>query len=168
MRWTNAQKKCVVTFLEAFYVPTVVFTAAQELGLGLRYLTAYSADDAAGTAVAFTNRTGAVRKSLPQSLMGDMRIAAATLLTAGTRVRDSQNLRAGSGVVNVVNAAAGTAYVNPGGPFGFKFAPDLARGEHPIVLSINEGLAVENLVIFPAAGAAQLFVNIGWIEAPSY
>ena len=72
---------------------------------------------------------------------------------------------------SVVNAAAGTAYVNPGGgeiPFGFRWEANIARGEHPIVLQSNEGLRVRNTVVFPAAGTATLIVNLSWVEATTY
>lgn len=172
MRWTDPKSLFVLTFLEAFFVPTVVFTAAQELGLDAILATGFTVSDSAGTTLSLKERANAVRKNMPPSLIGDLRIAAATLLTAGTRTLDQNPFVAGSGLVNVVNAAAGTAYVNPGGggpiPFGFQWAADLARGEHPIVLAKDEGLIVRNSVAFPAAGVAVLTVNMGFAEVAAY
>lgn len=170
LRWTSASKRALITRLEAFYVPVVTFTAMQEIGVGLRKLTAYSAVDAGGTAIDLSAGLGRVDERMPVSVMDDMRIATTGVVTAGTRTRGAHAIASGSGAVNVINAAAATEYLNPGphaaGRYGFAFEADMGRGESPLVLNPNEGLAVENLVIFPAAGVARLFVNLAWVEAP--
>lgn len=169
--WRDPDYVFLLTFLEAYLVPTVVFTAAQELGLDAIMASAFTAADTAGTAIVPTGIPRA-RRTMNQSRITAMQIAIATLLTAGTRTLDVGAVAVGSGVVNVVNAAAGTAYVNPGGggktAFGFCYEPDVARGEHPITLGRDEGLVIRNLVGFPAAGAATLVVNMGWAELPAY
>lgn len=168
-RWTQPNMLAVLHYLEAYLVPTVVFTAQQELGLDAILASAFSASDSGGTAIINPSR---VRRNTQQpSLLGDARIATTSVVTAGTRTLDTNAFISGSGLVNVVNAAAGTAYVNPGGgdpPFGFRYQPRVEAGEHPIVLSANEGIIVRNKVIFPAAGAAVLIVNMGWAEVPVY
>jgi hypothetical protein len=171
LRWSSAQLQFVLLYLEAYLLPTVVFTAAQELGIAGILASGFTAPDSAGTAIlpGTSNRTR--RNGMSISQVADMRIGSVTLLTAGTRVLDANDFIAGSGVANVVNAAAGTAYVNPSGgepPFGFRYQPRVTEGEHPIVLAANEGLIIRNKIAFPAAGAATLIVNIGWAEVPQY
>jgi hypothetical protein len=170
LRWSSAQFQLVLLYLEAYLLPTVVFTAAQELGVEGILASGFTAPDSAGTAIlpGVANRT---RRTMGISQVADMRIGSVTLLTAGTRTLDANGFIAGSGVANVVNPAAGTAYVNPSGgepPFGFRYQPRVADGEHPIVLAQNEGLIIRNKVAFPAAGAATLIVNLGWAEVPTY
>lgn len=151
--------------LKAFYVPTVVFTAAQEIGLDLVHVTGFTASDSAGTPIVPV----ATKKSMTASSITDARIAAATVLTAGTRAVDASVLEVGGGLVNVVNAAAATAYVNPnsGGSYAFGFDYDpLVRGEMPLILQKDEGFLVRNTVVFPAAGAATLVVVAHVCEFP--
>lgn len=168
LRWSSTDKACALLRLRAFYIPTTVFTAAQELGLDLVHVTGFTASDSAGTAIVPT----AMRKGMPSSAVTDCRIAPATILTAGTRVVDTTSvLEVGGGVVNVVNAAAATAYINPtnaSGPlsFGFDYDP-LLRGEMPLILMKDEGFLVRNTVVFPAAGVATLVVVASIVEFPT-
>lgn len=169
LRWSPPSNMLLALLrLKAFYVPTTVFTAAQELGLDLVRVTGFTASDSAGTAIV----PSAMRdRAMPASSVTDARIAPATILTAGTRVVDTTSvLEIGGGVVNVVNAAAATAYVNPnsgGQPaFGFDYDP-LMRGEMPLILSKDEGFLVRNTVVFPAAGVATLIVIAHIVEFPN-
>lgn len=151
----------------AYYIPTVAFTAAQELGLDLVHVTGFTVADSTGTPIVPTP----MRKNMPASQTSDCRIAPATILTAGTRVVDTTSvLEIGGGVVNVANAAAGTAYVNPssGGmpQFGFDYDP-LMRGEMPLIMTRGEGFLVRNTVVFPAAGTCTLVVLASIVEFPS-
>jgi hypothetical protein len=167
-RWTDATALAILTRLEARYVPTAAFTAAQELGLDAILASAWSAADSSGTAV-LPGTGGRMRRSgMGTSLVGDVRIAGTTLLTAGTRTLDAQPIAVGGGLVNDVNDAAETEYVNPSGPYGFVLEANPARGEHPIVLAANEGLIVRNTVVFPAAGTATLLVSLAWAEVAAY
>jgi len=170
MRWGSASMLFVLHYLEAYLLPTAVFTAAQELGIGAVLASGFTAADSAGTAITLST-SNRVRRNMGQSLISDARIGSTTLLTAGTRTLDGNDFAAGSGIVNVKNVAAGTEYINPGGgepPYGFRYQPRVTEGEHPIVLTANEGLIIRNKVAFPAAGNATLIVNMGWAEVPAY
>jgi hypothetical protein len=164
-RWAGVTSFAALLRLKAFWIPTVLFTAAQELGLDLMHVTGFTASDSAGTLVTPVP----VKKSMPASSFADCRIAAATLLTAGTRTLDPTPLEVGGGLVNQVNAAAGTAYINPSGSsypaYGFDYDP-LIRGEMPLILTPGEGFLVRNTVVFPAAGTATLVVVGHVVEFP--
>jgi hypothetical protein len=72
----------------------------------------------------------------------------------------------GPGRGNVVNAAAGTEYAQHY-PFGqILYKPEMGDGECPIVLAQNEGITIQNMVVWPAAGTGELSVEFGWIEVP--
>lgn len=170
-RWADPAVLAVLTFLEAFYTPLVVFAAEQELALKATQVSSFTARDSAGAAASLTGGSNRVRKNMGPSQVDEIRMATTTLLTAGTRTLDAQDFCAGGGLANVVNAAAGTQYVNPGGgpvPFGFRFAADLARGEHPIIMSQLDGFIIRNAVVFGATGTARLTVNMAWSEVEQY
>lgn len=170
LRWApGGNFQLALLRLKACFVPTVAFTGTQELGLDLVRVTSFTANDSAGTAIT----PSAMRdRAMPASSVTDARIAAATLLTAGTRTVDATSvLEVGGGLVNVANAASATAYVNPtegGGQaaFGFDYDP-LSRGEYPLILANQEGFLVRNTVIFPAAGTCTLIVVAHIVEFPN-
>lgn len=170
LQWREKDSVLVLFYLLAYLVPTTVFTAQQELGLDANLVSAFTLADSGGTAIPPEGVSRSKRAGMNPSLVRDLRIATTTLLTAGTRVLDANPFVSGSGLANVVNAAAGTAYVNPGGgdpPFGFRYEP-IVIGEHPQVIGRDEGFLVRNAVAFPAAGVATLIVNAAWAEVPSY
>ncbi|SRR6266446_41140 len=172
LRWGDATNFLVLTYLSAQYVPTVLFTAFQELGLDAAIVRGFTVADTAGTAITLTGNSNKTRTAMAPSLVSDLRIGATTILTAsGSKTVDGQPFAAGSGGVNQVNAAAATAYINPSYgaiPYGFSWEANAARGEHPIVLAANEGINVRNAVVFPAAGTAVLIVNMAWAEVAAY
>lgn len=168
-QWNVTGMLAIILRVRAFYVPTVAFTAAQELGLDLVHASAFPIAYTAGTAVTPSK----MRNGMPGSRVTDCRIAPATILTVPATLPtfDANAIEDGGGLVNVVNAAAATAYVNPnsGGlpAFGFDYEAHVERGEFPLTLAAGEGFAIRNTVVFPAAGAATLIVNVVHLEIPA-
>lgn len=168
-RWGNTTGKlAVLTRLSAYYVVTTAFTAVQELGLDLVIARAFTASDSAGTAIDLSTNKQKVRTSQGTSLFTDMRIGAATLLTAGTRTLDAQPIEGFSGISHDPNIAAGTAMIVAQPWLGFDWSATPSNGEHPIILAQDEGIVVRNTIVFPAAGAARLWIKMAWAEVESY
>jgi hypothetical protein len=161
LRWTDATRFLVLQRLRAYYNETTGFTAAQELGLNAFIARAFTASDSAGTAITLTGNNQKQRTSMGTSLVADMRIAATTLLTAGTRTLDAQAFASTSDTVGT--AVAPTNVLQP-----FEYFADMARGEYPIVLATNEGIVITNTIVFPAAGAARLVVELNWAEVTAF
>lgn len=168
-RWTTAGFVALIHRVRAQYVPTVAFTAQQELGLDMVRVSSWTTADTAGTNLTPT----LMRKSMmadPNGGTTNLQIATTTILTAGVRAVDLAAIEVGGGLVNVVNPAAGTAYVNPssgGTPqFGFDYEAHIERGEHPLTLGVSEGFLIRNTVAFPAAGTATLIVNVVYSLIP--
>lgn len=166
LRWTDTQVQFVLQFLEAYYIATGAFTAAQEISLGAVLASAFTVADSSGSAISLA-AAGRVRKSMAVSKVNDMRIGDTTKVTAGTRTLDGFDFVQGGGLVNDPNIAAGTEQIHPNGRYGFTYALNMAAGEHPIVLGANEGIVIRNKIVFPAAGNCRLFVNVGWMEVPA-
>lgn len=159
LRWTDATRLCIVTSVTVDGIAggTTGFTA----GLGnLQLFTcrSWSADGSGGTAATLTLNNAKSRASMASSLMGAIRIASTVALGAGTRVLDAQP------VGQLALAFPATA--------SLQFSPiqDLFHvdpgGEHPIVLTQNEGLCIRASV--PATGNWQTGVTVTWTEAPAY
>ena len=48
------------------------------------------------------------------------------------------------------------------------FEPDIASGEHPLVLGQNEGFVLRNRAVWPAAGTGIIQVEVSWAEVTAY
>ena len=157
----------IITRIKAGLDVTTIFTAAQEIGLEAVRATSWTSADSAGTSLLPAASENKLRTTMPASGVSSMRIAATTLLTAGTRTLD-QNAFSISNLVGerVVNAAAATAYL-PGPP---QAVLDFFPGDYgsPLILASGEGFIIRNLVAFPAAGAVTMWVEIAWVESPTW
>lgn len=167
-RWGSTTRLAVITRLSAYYVVTTAFTGVQELGLEAVLARGFTASDSGGTALTLTTNNAKMRTSQDTSSFTDIRIAAATLLTAGTRTLDTQAIEGFSGISHDPNAAAGTAQIVAQPWLGFDWMATPANGEHPIVLAQDEGVVVRNTIAFPAAGAVRLWVKMAWAEVSGY
>lgn len=169
VRWTDSTRLMVITYLKAVMNPTTKFTARRELVIDLVPVSGFTVADSAGTALTLTS-SNKMRKTFPNSLVNDMRIAPATALTAGTRTVDANPIA----ISNPTNsdfdnvAAATTEIGSPPAQSVLLFQPNLANGEWPLILAANEGILVRNLVVFPAAGVATLTVELSWMEVTAY
>jgi hypothetical protein len=135
------------------------FTAAQKVDFALMIARAFTASDTGGTAIALIGNNGKHRTSLGTPTSVDMRISTTAALTAGTKTLDTNTV----GIVGSWVGAAGTI---------INTAQDNllshAAGDHPIVLSQNEGINIQNLTLMGAAGVGTLYVNIEFAEVSNY
>ena len=162
-RWapaaTDYRKKAVLQRLRVRWFTIAGFTAAQEVGLELFRLTAYTAAYSGGTGAAALTPS-AKSSAFPASLMAG-RISGSDALTAGTQTLDTDPIGAAS---FAELAAAATV---PKGAFEiFLSTEDLDR--HPIILAPNEGLVLRNLVAMGAGGTARVTVEMDWLEVERY
>ena len=170
-RWTDATRLAVITRLSAYYAVTTVFTAVQEIGLDAIIARSFTAADSSGTAITLGGNNQKMRTNMGTSLFtsaAEVRIGATSIVTAGTRTLDANAMIGASGITHDLNAAAATVQLIATPKIGFDWVADPSIGEHPVVLAQNEGVVVRNTVVFPAAGAARLWVQMVWAEVASY
>lgn len=170
-RWTDATRLAVLTRLSARFTVTTIFSAPQEIGVDAIIARSWSAADSAGTALTLGGNNQKMRTSMGSTLFttaAEMRIGAATIVTAGTRTLDANPIIGGSGVTHDLNVAGGTNQLIATPSIGFDFFAEPADGEHPIVLAQNEGIVIRNTVVFPAAGVARLWIQMVWTEVAAY
>jgi hypothetical protein len=149
----------IIQRINIFIVPTVAFTAAQQVSYGAYIARSWSAVDSGGAAATLTGNNNKLRTSMSTTQIaatGDMRISTTAALTAGTRTLDSQAFAVASAWVPAALVAqpiqAVTLYEN--------FA-----GDQPIVLATQEGIVINNLVLMGAAGVLSIGVTIEWTES---
>jgi hypothetical protein len=105
------------------------------------------------------------RSSMASSLVavGDIGIATTGALTAGTKVLETTAMAAilASGPIT---ASLNGTIVTPGTTLR---SAEVAHGEHPFVLAVNEGFVVRAVAV-PATGTWTFAVCIDWAEVAAY
>jgi hypothetical protein len=169
LRWLNASNFCVITYFRAQFQTLTLFTAGNtDFGFNLHRVTGVTAPAASGTDLGALVKTR-MRTGMPASIMdvaGTMRISTTAALTAvGTL--DALPIAQSLGDTQSVNPAAGTEEQRVNDPT-LIFAPNMARGEHPLVLSLNEGLVLSNRTLWPAAGTGIVQIELAWAEVSAF
>lgn len=152
----------VITKVSIGFAQTVGWTASAAHEFGLYVARTWTASDSGGTQVVVTGNTNKARTTMDPSGMTDVRVAATTTFTAGTRTLDT-NAMALTVVPTSQVAAASAVY-----PFLQEVIFDHNTSDHPIVLQNNEGIVINNITVFPAAGTAKMIFNIEWFETTAY
>ena len=141
------------------FICTTAFTAAQIVDYSLIVARSFSASDSAGTAIALTGSTNKHRSSMAMLTSVDCRISAAAALTAGTRTLDTNIMAAAGSWIGAVGAALAPSPSN-------LFAHD--PEDYPLVLTINEGIVIQNLTAMGALGVGTAYVNFELAEVTAY
>lgn len=116
---------------------------------------------AAGTAISFTGTNQKTRQTMGSSQVADLRVATAAAVTAATGKTND----------GVPFASGGLAF--PAITLG-SCAPKIdlykwdSHGQHPIVLSPNEGIELQNVNTGPTVGAVRYFFDFEWAEVASF
>ena len=163
LRWTHATNLMVIRYLRVRYAVVTGFTAAQELAFSAFIARTWTVADSAATNVALTTNNNKKRTSFGTSLVGanDCRIAAAVVVTAGTRTLDANPVLVGMGKTLAAAATVQDA--------SFESVMDLTNGvDYPIVCATNEGIVVQNTILMGAGGTVRIGVECEWEEVASY
>lgn len=160
-RWSNGSKLALIERIRARWHTVSGFTAAQEVGLDIIQARNFTVSSSGGTAVTITGDSMKKRSSHGTTNVGDIRISSTGALTAGTLTLDG-NAIAHGGFAEL--AAAATV---PKGFFQAEFNSE-RDGVMPLVLAVNQGLIVRNLILMGAGGTARVSVEVDWREVDSY
>ncbi len=167
-KWTDATRLAVILGFRTRFLPLTPFTAAtltDHTSLNAFMVRSY-AGGGGGTTLTLTGNNAKLRTSMASSLatINVSSTAALTLATTLDTQPFSQSIRKG----NRVNPAAATEEVVMPATDGMEFYPDVARGQHPLVLAQNEGFVIANRTVWPAAGTGILLIECTWAEVAAY
>lgn len=151
----STTKLVVIRKLKHKLITMTAFGAAQQIGIKAlihRAITAIGTGSA-GTAISFTgNGKLKKRSSDADPQIGVCRISTTAALTAITGTADAQPKSISSGL-------------STSGPI----VGEIVTGDdEPIILAVNEGITLQNLVLFGADGVANLIVEMEWDEVLAY
>lgn len=165
-RWTDTTRYAVITSIKITGMRATTAFVAGNIIIEALMARSFSAAASGGTAMTLTTNNGKMRSDMGTTLLANAMIATTGALTAGTQTLDAQPF--GQIVTNAGSPSAATPVIGsiylPGD--GFIFKADVANGEHPIVLTANEGFVVRATV--PATGVWNLGVQVAWAEVHSF
>lgn len=166
-RWGDATRFAKITRLRTRFQPLTPFTAAtltDHTSLDAFIGRTFTAAHTGGTALTLTGSSFKMRASMGSTLFTDLRMATTAALGGGTVTLDphpiAQSIRKG----NRVNPAAATEETIQPTADGLNLEIDMAGGEHPIILTQNEGIVIRNRTVWPAAGTGIILVEMAWAE----
>ena len=158
-RWTSATLTALITSFKWNWIVTTAFTGAQVLDHALYVARGFnSADIGTGSStLTMSGNNAKKRASMSASAVGEIRYATSNTLTAGTRTLDTQPVmyRGGYGSVQGLGLLDSVSM------------HDTLDDCHPITLAQNEGIVLNNLTVFPAAGVLTMAVEVSWFEVPN-
>ena len=171
MRWTSDDAFCVLMRLKVGWSISAAVTTAVEMNLRAIIARGFTVDfTTAATAInmATVMSTNAMRKTMGGSLMG---VSGPRIST--TAVQSGQTLTADSAPIGMVvwpsrypTNSTGTAVAQAVGDAGMMqtLYECTAPYQHPVVLSMNEGVIVQPVTAGPASGTFAIYTQWEWAE----
>jgi hypothetical protein len=164
-RWSDATRFAVIRKVRiSAVVSTTFFAAGVPMQVDLIKSTGWTVAGTGGTAPAIA-ATLKRRTSMGSSLMaaGDMRIATTAALGAGTKTLEA-NALSSLAAAGPITASLNGEIIAPG---TILWQAEVGDGEHPLVLSQNEGFSVRSVAV-PATGTWTAAINVDWAEVTAY
>ncbi len=150
LRHTNANIAIRIKSIDVAFITTTAFTAPQEVGWYAKIARSYSASPTNGTPIT-VGADGKKRASYPSTTLGggDVRVASASAITAGTATEDTNPFARRSVWSGAVGAQA-----------DWRELPFLLGDPKGIILQQNEGIIIRNLVAMGAGGVGRFVFTI--------
>lgn len=164
-RWADATRFAMIRKIRiSAAVTTTFFAAGVPVQIDLIKSTAWTVAGTGGTAITPAAQLKK-RTSHPSTLLqaGDMRIATTAALGAGTKTLDTSAMAACVAAAPITASLYGQIIA----PGTILWQAEVADGEHPLILSQNEGFSIRSVAV-PATGTWQMSVDIHWAECVSY
>lgn len=175
MRWVDATRFCVIQHIEVseFRNITTAF-AAGPYNFQVMRSTAWTVDGTGGAVPTLTDPQFQLRAAAMGATLFStgFRIATTAALGAGTKTLDSLPMAGLFGNVGSTPAIAeyfipkGGGASGTGGEGSKMLSPDIASGEHPIVLAANEGISIRATVPITGTWIASFLVK--WAEVTAF
>lgn len=161
LRWVQPDVAMHLVSFKWYYTTTTGFTAGQLVDHALYIARGWTTNDTGQTASSPILSTDQKKRSafVDASLVGQIMISGTGAITPGVRTLDAFPITVQAGWCATTTQGVGT--VNP--DFDTKLNE---LGEHPVVLTYNEGLVLNNLTAMGAAGVITLYVELAWAEIP--
>lgn len=164
LRWTDSRFYFVLLRLSVYSLVTTAYTAAGAQDMALFVARDFSVSPSGGTQVVplaggQVVRSGNMKKTGLDGSSGVLFVSSGDLLTTGTRTLDTQPI----GYFQYANPAAA------GSPASGDLYDSRDFGEHPLILTANEGLVVQTPIgNAQAAGVSKYGFRMEWAEVGAF
>lgn len=166
-RWNDTSRVAIITEIGVTGMIATTAFAAGAITIKATVARDWTANGTGGTALVFGGDCQAdnavLRTNMPDSLVGDFRVATTASLGAGTKTLEvndiGQIVTHSSGGFSAATPIIGSIYL----PTLTLFKPDLTVGQYPLILSANEGFVVQ--VTVPGTGVWNIGMLVKWAEA---
>lgn len=159
-RWTDSKSYAVILSITATANVNATITTGTVVDLEAILARGFTVSDTAGTAVVPSSGLKS-RNNMGNSLIGDLRIATTTTLTAGTRTLDTVGFGFACFGLGLTTSGANSA-------MGVKVYQWDTLGQHPIIIAFNEGFILRVPTAGPVTGGIRYGITIDWAEVPTF
>ena len=164
--WTSATHFALINEVVVTGMRATTAFAAGNIDIKLTVARSFTVAGSGGTEIEFGGDShidnAALRTSMTDSKIGDMRIASTAALTAGTQSLEDNDLGQivthSSGGAGAATPIIGSIYL----PENVLFKADPSAGLYPLVLAENEGFVVRATV--PITGVWNIGFRVRWAE----
>lgn len=174
-RWTDASRYAVILRIRVGYSIASAVTAAVPMDMRAIVARGFSVDFSANNtqlSLAAVTNTNKMRASMGTSLLGTKGpvICTTAAMSGQTLTLDSAPFAICSWPTIFAQNGAGTAVALPvgnGGPVQDLYTCT-SFGQHPVVLSANEGVIIQPAQVAPADGTWKYTVQWDWVEVATF
>jgi hypothetical protein len=165
-KWTDGTRFAVITGIETKFITLTRFTAGTITDFGLdAFIVRSFAAGGGGTTLTLTGDNAALRTNMGTSL-AQINVSTTAALTAATTLDTHPFAQSMGGHGAQIVPSAAIQYTDA--PNRLIYAPRMESGEHPLVLAANEGFAIRNRAVWPAAGTGIYSFMIQWAEVAAF
>jgi hypothetical protein len=160
----HASNICVIHSIRITIQQTAAHTAAIEDSIDCYRLTSHSAVATTNTVTPTISKLRTSFGTAGVNVRGVTVAGAAAGMTGGTRTKDAASplFQVPIWLLAAVPTAGPTVLAQ------YNWVPNIASGEHPLVLVQNEGFIIENRVLLGAAAGSMFYVDIEWAEVTAF
>lgn len=164
-RWADATRICLIQSVKfSAVVSTTFFAAGVPITIDMIGSTGWTVQGTGGNGINMSSG-GKARSSMANSQVaaGDIRIATAALLGAGTKTLAANPTR----LIQLPGPITGSLNGQIAGPETFLYDIDISSGEYPLTLATNEGFSIRSVAV-PITGTWTAGVEVRWVEVVAY
>lgn len=170
-KWSDATRFACINYLALQWQALTPFAVGiTDFGFDAFVVRSYATAHTGGTDLQLTtpaNRFKLRTATMGTTLVTDLRIATTAALgqTVDPTFDNHPFIQSMGDIQRTVVASGEEIVVNQP---NFVWAPNMANGEHPIVLAQNEGIVIRNRTVWPLTGTGQICIQMRWNERVSF
>ncbi len=162
-RWTDATRFALIQSIRVSCIASAAIGTSVPFDLAVFFVRSWTVSPSGGSSVSISSNNQKLRTSMGSSLFGAIQISTSGAVTIGSSTVDSSPIGVVSGTTGTTAGTQTFTVANPQ-PLFLRANED----QHPIVLAQNEGVTIQNPLVFPASTSLIITVMMEWGEVSAY